>query len=104
MKNDKYRKSDRAFLNQDGFHEDATISWEMSVNDGGWGDGSLRIRDCSDTINLSIDFHDEAYVKNTQYKIDTLIKVLKGLRKELPHAHAALLTAQLEKAKNEKKK
>ncbi len=81
-------KSSKAFLNQDGFHSDASICYEISVEQSNskhkpWANCSLSIRDCTDRVNLELDIHSESSMDNTIYKIDTMMEYLRKVKREI---------------------
>jgi len=91
-----FRAGERAFLNQDGFHEDASLSYTFTVSDRGYFDGEIVVRDCGEGVRLSIDAHNEEYLKNSRYKLDTMIEILKAAKKDLTRARRALVKAKKE--------
>jgi len=89
-----FRKGNRAFLNRDGFHEDASLSWTFTVSDTGYFHGDLCVRDCDRNINLEINIHDDKWYENSKHKLDTMIALLQEARKNLPKARKALKKAK----------
>lgn len=90
-----FQVGNRAFLNKPNFHEDASLSWHMSV-EGTYFDGSISIRDCSENVRLELDVHNDEWYENSIFKINTMISLLQEAKEYLPKARKAL-----EKAKNE---
>lgn len=76
--------SKKNFLNRSGHHSDASIlsSVQVITNDK-WVSlsGTLRMRDCSKTIDLSIDMDNRDNYLNSLEKVRTLIKNLQGFEK-----------------------
>lgn len=72
------RVSQRAFLNQDGFHGNAAVTWYVHGQDAG-----MTISDCSRTINLELGFYDESNFHNALFKARTLRAAAEGLEKAL---------------------
>lgn len=75
----------RDFLNKDFYHSDASIFSNIyfDVSEGSklkWEEISLKIRDCSNRINLELSVKDEGSFENSLYKIDTMISHLKDLK------------------------
>ena len=85
-----YRASSRTFLNKPGFHSDASATWDFHVSDRCYAECQIRIRDCDETINLSLEVHTAEWLANSQYKLDVFISLLQAAKKELPKAAKAL--------------
>lgn len=73
------------FLNKDFYNSDASIFsniyFEVSKdNKLKWDDISLKVRDCSNTVNLELSVEDEGSFENSLFKIDTMISHLKDLK------------------------
>lgn len=93
---------ERHFLNLPGHHGDATIAVYLEdtserkvdahpcrdYDDGRRtnfeGRSILEISDCSETIRLELEHSSEERMRNSMYKLDTLIASLQKIRSELP--------------------
>ena len=86
----------RRFLNRKNHHSTAFIYGYLSKTfskgeknkktgkmnkDELWFDYELKISDCDRMISLCIDTHDKSSIKNTLFKLDTLINTLLEFRK-----------------------
>jgi hypothetical protein len=88
----------RKFLNKPGFHTDASISWDLVVKLYGTKphtEGVLRIRDCSQSVELQLDFYEPEWYRNSDHKLKTLIEELMLCREKLAAAHKKFV--QIEK-------
>lgn len=85
----KFRRGNREFLNRPGFHEDATLSYNLSIGSGGYFSGSINVRDCGENICLELSVHTDEWMENSEFKIDTMIRLLRDAKKDLRLARRA---------------
>lgn len=81
-----YRFYRREFLNLEGHHSHAHII-AASPKDRAYG--SVSLMDCSEVINLSLEWRDEDEYENTLHKLDTLIDILKDFKKSIQKSYKA---------------
>jgi hypothetical protein len=94
---DEIRYGDRQFLNLEGFHEDASISYCFTVGENGYFNGGINIRDCGENICLEIDVHSDDWMENSEFKVDTLIRLLRAAKQDMRKARKDV--ARIKKAK-----
>lgn len=103
MSEKKFKAGNRAFLNNKGFHTDASVSYSLEVTGGSYYhfDGDIRFRDCDKVVSLELNGHSDEWMENSERKIDTIIDVLREAKRELRKARKAFLQ---EKEKKDAKK
>jgi hypothetical protein len=103
MSEKKFQTGNRAFLNNKGFHTDASVSYSLEVTGGSYChfDGDIRFRDCDKVVMLELNGHSEKWMENSERKIDTIIDMLREAKRELRKARKVYV--QEEKKKNAKK-
>lgn len=93
---EKFRRGDRAFLNRPGFHGDASIGYDISISQHAddhdpWSEAGINIRDCDSSIRIDISIHNDENLQNTIEKIDTLIAILRGAKRDTRAARKEFL-------------
>lgn len=97
--------STKKFLNNKSHHSDATIFASVEVRDYKTAEygvsvyNTLKIRDCSQMINLALDMENKGGFTNSMRKINTLIE--ESIKLRLAMQKAWVLKTQLE-TKNKK--
>ena len=95
-----------SLLNKVGFHSVAAYSYSISVGSmpGAYvhHDGSLSISGCSKTIDLDLDFGDEAEYLNSMYKLETLLKGIQEAKEDLKAARVQYVNMKIDTKENEK--
>jgi hypothetical protein len=78
-------------LNRTGYHSTAAIATEIEINRYGKNtttvDGTIYLSDCYRQISLDVSANDAKELKNSLYKIDTLLSVLEKTRLNLQEAY-----------------
>jgi len=100
MSEDKFHASDRTFLNEPGFHTDATMCDDMTVSDENHFIGEIRVRDCSSSVYIELDAHSDEWMKNSEAKIATMITMLQKAKRDLRKARTILKHNKKKDAKN----
>lgn len=95
----KFRLGDREFLNLAGFHEDASFSYNMEVDKYGYFHGYINVRDCGENISLELNVHNDEWTKNSEFKIDTMIRLLRAAKRDLKRARQEMKKIKKAKAK-----
>jgi len=95
----KFRVGNRAFLNHAGFHEDAAFGYALEIGDRGYFEGVISIRDCSNSITLELNVHSDEWVENSEFKIDTMIRLLREAKRDLRKARKVYERIQKKKTK-----
>ena len=74
--------SNRAFLNKEGNHSNASIctNIEKASYDGDSFYGIYKLSDCSRTVEISIDISTLAGLDNTVYKLNKIIDITKQFK------------------------
>lgn len=90
-KNKKFKiHSRKDFLNKSWFHSDASVFSQIEVSQSNNFVEcyiSFKIRDCDRTVNLSFTAMNDNEFKNSNYKIDKLIKHLSVFKENINKAH-----------------
>lgn len=99
----------KKFLNSSYHHSDATILSSVTLDantEDVYDSVSLKIRDCSQMISISLDMFNERNYKNSMRKLQIIAENIEGLRKGMVKAHTlkAKLKAKINAAKQTRKK
>lgn len=78
------KQAGKAFLNRDGFHGIAAVSWYLNGSDAG-----MSISDCSRSINLELGFYDPSAFENSLYKVRRLRACAEELERAMVRAGRA---------------
>jgi hypothetical protein len=99
--------SNRAFLNKDGYHSNATlvVNIEYEASDD-WSYpfyGSWRISNCERVLELSIDLNTIKDLNNTIYKMEKIIEVTSSFKDALERIKPKVIEYELKRKEDKKK-
>jgi hypothetical protein len=97
-----FRLGKREFLNREGFHEDASLTYHFTVDDRGYFSGNISVRDCGEAIHLELNVHDDDWVENSEYKIETMIRLLQSAKRDMKKAQREMIKRKAAREKKNK--
>lgn len=75
-----YKKHIKTFLNLDGHHDVANVSFNIEVEGHYYDDGTLKISDCNSNIKLQFEINSEEDITNSVHKMNTLLDFIQKSR------------------------